>query len=178
MATIEARITKVEHDVGTGWFTILTDHETVKKLTTKMEPKAKEAADLRRGGDLAEIEYSHKQRTDTTTGRVYNNHYYENARAASNGASNGGIDGIDVVAQPQTAISRKLDPAESWRICLGAGAKLAVATMPLMQEHQRDFETQKRIAVAWALWIYGTPMPGAEATATSDLDGTDDDIPF
>ena len=44
MATIEARITKVEHDLASGWYSISTDHSSVKKLTTKMEQKAAEAA--------------------------------------------------------------------------------------------------------------------------------------
>ena len=157
MATIEARITKVEHDVGTGWYTILTDHESVKRLTTKMEQKAREAASLRQAGDLALIEYSPKQRHDESSGRTYNNNYYERAKTAPASSANG-AGGIDTVAPT----GRKMDPVESWRIACSVGAKLAVATLPLMPVEQRDFETQKKIALAWAVWVYRTPPPGED----------------
>lgn len=176
MAEIEARITKVEHDVGTGWYSILTDHGTVKKLTTKMEQKAQEAASLRQAGDVARIEYSPKQRHDESTGRTYNNNYYEHARVAppsANGGGNGGIDSVggnayspgSAVVGIDTAPTSRRDPMESWRIALSVGAKLAVATLPLMPTEQRDFETQKKIALAWAAWVHKTPMPSEEPAA-------------
>jgi hypothetical protein len=207
MATIEARITKVEHDVGTGWYTITTDHASVKRLTTKMEPKAREAAALRQADEVALIEYSAKTRHDESSGRTYNNNYYERAKTAPPPSANGssGIDsvgggdtasGIDI-ASP--AASRR-DPAEPWRIALSVGAKLAVATLPLMPVEQRTFEVQKQIALAWAQWVFQTPPPGTPAaddgmgfgTMTSsgrpgaysdpDFDAPpppgDDDIPF
>lgn len=190
MATIQARITKVEHDVGTGWYSILTDDDSVKKLTTKMEQKAKQAAALKQTGELLEIKYSEKEGTNTNphTGKPYVNSYYESAEVATpstNGAS--ADDGIDVV-QPT---GRKLDPSESWRIALSVGAKLAVATLPLMPAEQRDFDTQRKIALAWAMWVYATPPPtGGFATTfasapedpnfgfDSPPPHTDDEIPF
>jgi len=162
MATIEARITKVEHDVGTGWYSILTDHEQVKKLQTKMEAKAKEAAALRQSGDPAVIEYSERSRHDESSGRTYQNRYYERARTAPPPSANGDIEdtgGIDTV-QPT---GRKMDPSEAWRICLATGAKLALMTLPMMPTEQRTFEVQKQIALAWAMWIFSTPKEGASA---------------
>lgn len=209
MATVEARITKVEHDVGTGWYSIYTDSDSVKKLTTKMDAKATEAAALRQSGEVVLIRYSHKQRTDDNTGRTYNNYYYEQAATASrqsNGASGSGIDsvgsaagvsagsneGIEQVERPW----RKMDPSEAWRICLGSGAKLAVQTLPLMPVEQRTFEVQKQIALAWALWIFSTPVEAASTDTSGRSAGApgayaepdpgreyapppnDDDIPF
>ena len=206
MATIEARITKVEHDVGTGWYTITTDHGSVKRLQTKMDPKAREAAALRQSGEVALIRYSHKQRHDESSGRTYNNYYYEQAATSppgSNGAS--GIDGIDTIASQQQAGGgsggyRKTDPGDAWRMAKSTGAKLAVETLPLMPTEQRDFETQKRIASAWAAWIFQEDGPALPAdvgfgSRTSGAPGayaepepgersyelpppSDDDIPF
>jgi hypothetical protein len=174
MATIEARITRVEHDVTTGWYTISTDHATVKKLTTKMEQKAQEAAGLRQAGDVAQIEYSPKQRHDEATGRTYNNNYYERAKTAPpqsmNGGGSGGIDsvgGTSAVAGIDAAPTSRRDPLESWRIALSVGAKLAVATLPMMPTEQRDFETQKKIALAWASWVYTTPPSASDEPASA-----------
>src|SRR5215471_12283675 len=169
MATIEARITKVEHDVGTGWYSILTDHGEVKKLQTKMIAKAEEAAGLK--GEVALIEYSAKdsQNTNPHTGKPYRNIYYERARTAPSG--NGASGGIDTVGgetasgieQAPERPLRKMDPSEAWRICLGTGAKLALMTLPMMPTEQRTFEVQKQIALAWAMWIFSTPLEGASA---------------
>lgn len=204
MATIEARITKVEHDVGTGWYTIHTDSEQVRKLTTKMDQKATEAAALRQSGEVALIEYSPKERHDESSGRTYKNNYYERARTAppsSNGGQGTGIEtvgttavaGIDAVTTP----GRKMDPAEAWRICLATGAKLALMTLPLMPTEQRTFEIQKQIALAWAMWIFETPRDDGMAFGVAPASGrsgpgaydepvgydaapphSDDDIPF
>lgn len=182
MATIEARITKVEHDVGTGWYTIHTDSEQVRKLTTKMDQKAQEAAGLRQSGEVALIEYSPKERHDDSSGRTYKNNYYERARTAPPQSTNGGgygdssySSGIETVGGEQPAATavagidavtptgRKMDPAEAWRICLATGAKLALMTLPLMPTEQRTFDVQKQIALAWAMWIYSTPHGGASA---------------
>ena len=65
MATVKARITKVEHDVGTGWYTISTDHESVKRLTTKMEQKAKES-----GGDFNRLSPEDQRRLFLTQGQM------------------------------------------------------------------------------------------------------------
>lgn len=195
MAQVTARIVGVEQNVETGWFTILTDDGQVKKLQTKMDQKAREAASFKRSGELVEIEYSAKDSTNTNphTGQPYRNIYYEKAVAASgatNGASAAHDDGIDKV-QPQ---GRTTNPKDAWRMALSTGSYHAVATLPLMPADQRDFDTQKQIAEAWALWIYRTPPPSDEGTPASVASSghgaytndsfdsppppSDDDIPF
>lgn len=201
MATIQAKILKVEHDVGTGWYTILTDDDSVKKMTTKMEQKAREAAALRQSGELLEITFSQKEGTNTNphTGKPYVNTYYERAevaRVSTNGAS-ADDSGIDTVGAPEQqdagsgGRSWNEDPLRAWRISLAAGAKLAVATLPLMPVEQRDFDTQKRIAMAWGVWLFTTPPPSSETPTPTPASShgaysepvaaaahPDDDIPF
>jgi hypothetical protein len=192
MASLEANITKVEKDESTGWYTIRTDDDEIKKLATKQEKPAKEAAALRRDGVRAAITYTlrEKPRED---GGVFKNYYLDKAEAAV--ASNGSDDGIEVVRQEQ-APSRKTDPQDAWRMCLNKGGELAVLTMPLMPVEQRDFDTQKRLAVAWARFFFFSPLPDrAEMAFTAapaaahpgayDEPGnydppppTDEDIPF
>lgn len=154
MATIEATITKVAHETGTEWYAIETDHSTIKKLSTKVKRAAEEAAALRIEGVPAEITYT--QRDREANGRVYHNYYLDKAeRAASNGTSGGGIDEV-------TPTGRKTDPGDAWRMCLAKGSELALRTLPLMPAEARDFDTQKRIALAWARFITETPPPGPE----------------
>lgn len=161
MAVIEAHVTKVEQEIGSDWFAVSTDHDQVKKLTTKKREVAEGAAAVRVAGSLAKITFT--QRDREANGRTYHNYYLDSAEPI---ATNGASGGIDQVAP----VGRKTDPAEAWRICLAAGGKLAVATMPLMPVEQRDFETQKRLAVAWARFFFYTPMPTEDdfaATATT-----------
>jgi hypothetical protein len=165
MALIEAHITKVEKEVGSEWGAIHTDHGTVKKLTTKMQDKLSEAAQLKQSGVLAGIEYTEKVRT--VDGRTYRNFYYERAGSlGSNGSS--AADGIDIV-QPQQQVGRADPPEKKWSIALQGAAKLAVWTLPLMPEGQRDFETQKQIAQAWAEFFFFSEPPTARAQATSHV---------
>ena len=154
---LEAHVTKVSKDEGTGWFTIETDGEP-KKLTTKNERPAKDAAALRRDGALAVLTYTPKDRHDGD--RVYHNFYLDKAEAAKNGS---GDDGIEVVRAEGT--SRKTDPRDAWRMCLNKGGELAVRTLPLMPTEERDFDTQKRIATAWARFFYFTPTPSPDEVA-------------
>jgi len=189
MATIEARITGVQKDEGTGWFRIGTDHDKVKRLDTKIEDKAKEALALKRSGEVAVIQYTPKPRYDEQTGRTYPNNYYEKALAKANGDSADSDDGIEVIRPT----SRTTNPDDAWRMALSTGAKLAVATLPLMEK--RDFNTQKTVALAWADFIVGTPRPNVRNPSSSERsvldeidsefgdDGseyrhTDADIPF
>jgi len=159
MPSIEARITKVEQDAGTGWYRISTDDERVKRLDTKIEEKANEAARLI--GSLALIDFTEKQGNANPhqPGTFYMNRYYEQAGSLAEKQPQ-----IPVVTETQ----RPTDPQTAWRIALSVGAKLAVETMPLMPENQRTFEAQKRIAHAWAEWLTSTPSPSQEA----------DDIPY
>lgn len=163
MATVEGSINEVRNNVDTGWYEIKVDGFG-KSLRTKRDELAQLAAKLKRSGTIALVEYTHKPRTDEATGRVYDNYYFENATPVEEPTASD--DGIERVSTP----SRKTDPGDAWRITLSAGAKLAVATLPLMPNEQRTFETQKRIAEAWAEWIYFSRPPEAP-----ELDGAGDD---
>lgn len=157
MAVVEAHVTKVEQELGSDWFSVQTDHEQVKKLTTKKKDIAEGAAAVRISGALATITFT--QRDRESNGRVYHNYYLDKCEpAASNGAA-----GIDTVAP----VGRKTDPDDAWRMCLNKGGELAVSTMPLMPVEQRDFETQKRLAVAWARFFFYTPLPTDADFATA-----------
>jgi hypothetical protein len=153
MAVLEARVTKVVRDEATGWYTIETDGEP-KKLATKNEGPANDAAAIRRDGTLATLTYTQRDRRDGD--RVYHNYYLDKAEV-SRGRRD---DGIDVVNTAET--TRKTAPTDAWRMCLNKGGELAVLTMPLMPVEQRDFDTQKRIAVAWARFFFFSPVPSAD----------------
>lgn len=162
MAMIEAHIQKVEREVGSDWGSIFTDHETVKKLTTKRADLLTEAAGYKQSGVLVGIDFTEQvKRLDD--GRTFRNYYYNGGgilhQASANGASHD--DGIDVV-QPTT---RKTDPDDAWRMCLNKGGELAVGTLPMMPSEQRDFETQKTIARAWAEFFLFEPRPDGPGAA-------------
>jgi hypothetical protein len=190
---IQAHITKVEQEIGSDWGRIETDHDTVKKLSTKKADLLREAAAHKQSGALVEIDYSEQvKRLDD--GRTFRNYYYNGGGSLhENGAgtSTTAIPGIDMV-QPQ---GREDPPSKKWSIALQGGGKLAVATLPLMPVDQRDFETQKKIALAWAMFFYFTPPPsgpGASVETTpASMHGaysephyeqppplSDDDIPY
>lgn len=186
MPSVEARITKVEQDASTGWYRIRTDDERVKQLDTKIAEKAREAAELKKLGARALIEFSEKPgNINQHTGERYVNRYYEQAGSVEPEKPE---DGIDVVQ----ATSRKTDPEDAWRMCLNKGGELAVATLPLMSNEQRSFEVQKQIAIAWAKFFLFTPLPRLEELAFGGGNGFnagsanpdqspphgDDDIPF
>jgi hypothetical protein len=191
MAVVEAQITKVEKDETTGWYTIHTDDSVVKKLGTKQESPAKAAAALRRDGTRAKLTYKENERE--VGDRTYKNFWLDKAEAAPTNGASADDDGIERVA----ATGRKTDPGDAWRMCLNKGGELAVGTMPMMPVEQRDFDTQKRIAIAWARFFFFTPPPSADepafaSTAAGHGPGayqepdsyetppppSDDDIPF
>lgn len=173
MPEIEATIKKVQREEDTGWGTIETDHPQVKKLTTKISEKLSEAAAFKRSGERVSISYSEKSRTvDTDNGpRTYRNYYYE--RAAASASTNGANDeGIEIISSQKKldggieTVSREEPASKRWGIALQGGGKLAVWTLPLMPIEQRDFETQKTIARAWAEFFYFTPPPEQPTTST------------
>ena len=190
MATVEAHITRVQKDEATGWYSIETDSAEVKKLTTQKDEPAKAAAALRRDGALAVITYTLREKP-REGGGTFKNYYIDKAVAAQNGGSDDGIE--TVRSAPQT---RTTDPKDAWRMCLNKGGELAVSTMPLMDVNERDFDTQKRIAFAWARFFFFTPVPSADQPAPAFADQPaggpgaydepewgpsqqqDDDIPF
>jgi hypothetical protein len=190
MPLMEAHILKVEQEIGSEWAKIHTDHATVKTLGTKRPDLIREAAEFKQSGDLVEIDFAEQTKTVQTEGgpRTYHNYYFNGAGSL---ASQPEIPGVDMVA-PQ---ARAEDPDRNWRICLQTGGKLAVSTLPLMPVDQRDFETQKTIAQAWAEFFFFTPRPtsmgprsvlaavipiGGDAASGAGYEQppVDDDIPF
>jgi hypothetical protein len=160
MALIEAHITKVEKEIDSEWGTVYTDHDTIKKLTTKRPDLLSEAAQLKVSGALAGIDYAEKITTKQYPEgpRTFHDYYFNGAGALGNGASTAD-DGIDVVKPTQQGSSYREDPEKDWRICLQTGAKLALESMPHMKEDQRSFEHQKAVARAWAEFFIFTPRP-------------------
>jgi hypothetical protein len=149
MAVIEATIERVEHDQDTGWFTI---HTSEGKFSTRIKENADQALSLRSQRVL--IDHDEKVVTKPApdgTPRTYRNRYYN--RASLTGPAAAETDGI-----VQTS-SRKTPREDAWRMCLNKGGELAVATLPLMPVEQRDFNTQKQIATAWAKFFFYTPIP-------------------
>lgn len=152
MPSIDAHITKVEQDQN-GWYRIHTDDPQVKRLDTKLEPKAREAQGLMKENALARIEFSVRENTkiNPSSGQPYPpNHYYESA-----GSLGEKPDEIPTVQTTRATTA----PGEAWRICLAAGGKLAVATLPMMPVQQRSFEVQKQIATAWAEFFFFSEAP-------------------
>lgn len=185
MPTIQAHITAVQRDEATGWYRITTDHSDVKRLDTKIEQKARQAAALKKDGSLADIQFTSNPRHDEQTGRTYQNNYYEQAIATQNGTSTD--DGIERVVT-----SRKTEPGDAWRITLSAAAKLAVASLPNLEARgiPTSLTDQQQYALAWAHFLYRTPPPAEHAAQpASDFPAADpgpepprnyqdDDIPF
>ena len=169
MAVIKgARIDRVEHDVATNWYSIFPDGgtfpdgEVIKKLQTKLQQKAEEAAAFRRSGELVDIQYSAKDSTNINphTGAPYRNVYYEKATPSEpEPASNGDVPGIDTIAPEQSTGLRRTHPIDAWRISLAAGAKLAVATLPMLPTDERDLDSQLALALWWAQKLYFTSRP-------------------
>ena len=151
MPSIDAHITGVVQDQN-GWYRIATDDANVKKLDTQDESRAQEAAALMRSGALARIEFTEQESKNINqhTGRPYINRYYNQAGELGEKPAE-----IPVVATTRAATQ----PAEAWRICLAAGGKLAVATLPMMPVAQRSFEVQKQIATAWAEFFFFSEAP-------------------
>jgi hypothetical protein len=61
---------------------------------------------------------------------------------------------------PPTAQERsKTNREDAWRMALTSGSERAVQTLPLLAKEQQTFDNQKAIALAWAKWIFFTPVP-------------------
>ena len=184
MPSVEARITKVEQ--SGDWYRIFTDDERIPRLDTKIAEKAKEAAQLKKTEQLALIDYTERQgNINEHTGRPYMNRYYEKAGALAKPEPDED-DGIERAQPTSQEMQRKTDPTDAWRMCLNKGGELAVATLPLMKEGQRDFADQRAIAIAWATVFFATPPPGMNGSSPPADDHDfeqppprgDDDIPF
>jgi hypothetical protein len=184
MATTRGKITGVEQNVETGWFTILTDSGEAKKMQTKMEQKAREAAVFAKSGELLDIDYSAKDSSNTNphTGQPYRNIYYERAVPVSSNGGSADVD--DGIVRTQTP-SRPTDKGDAWRIALSVGAKLAVETVNGAGLSDSSFPGQAQVALAWANFVYSTPPPSETAPQSSHGAYSepppphgDEDIPF
>lgn len=166
MALVQAHIVKVEQEIGSEWATIHTDDSTVKKLTTKRPELVSEAAGFKNAGVLVGIDYTERSKTVQTENgpRTYRDFYYNGGGALGNGASasTASIPGVDMVPSGTT---RGEDPDRSWRICLQSGGKLAVATLPLLPEHERTPADQLILARFWAEFFFFTPRPNEPSNA-------------
>ena len=167
--TVEATIQDVEHDVASGWYKIVTDQGD---YSTKIRENAEDALRLR--NQRALINYTErvvtKPAADGSGMRTYRNRYFSRASAAPNGGAPAGS-GFTTTGGQQTA----LDPAEgftppsgersktnredAWRMAMTSGSERAVQTLPMLAKEQQSFESQKAIALAWAKWIFFTPVP-------------------
>lgn len=153
MPSIDTRITRVEQDPN-GWYRIHTDDPRIKRLDTKQEPLAKEAQAFMRTEALVRIEFSEREgNINTNTGQPFINRYYE--RGTQLGETPAQDDGIPRVT-PTRAVT---DPREAWRICLAAGGKLAVMTMPMLAVADRTIEKQMTLATAWAEFFFFSQAP-------------------
>jgi hypothetical protein len=157
--SIDARITKIELDQNTGWYRIHTDDERVQRVETKRRDLADEAEKIMQSRVPARVEFTEREgNLNSHTGKPYINRYFEKATPLGDSAPPASS-GIEVVQQT----GRKTDPGDAWRICLAAGGKLAVATLPMMPVAQRDFGTQKQIALAWAEFFFFSIAPSQPA---------------
>jgi hypothetical protein len=159
MAELDARIERIELNQDSGWYRISLDSDRIKTLDTKKADLAEQAAEFKRSGAVARITFTERdsQRVNPHTNRPFINRYYEGAVPVTPATAVGS--GIDVVTKEQQAAPRGEDKTIAWRICLAAGGKLAVATLPMMKVTERDFETQKRIAEEWAEFFFFSPVP-------------------
>jgi hypothetical protein len=163
MATIEARVTAVEQEVGNDWIRIRTDHPQVKRLDTKDRDRAQQAVDARNSGEAVLINYTQRpsRNVNPHTNQPYQDYYFDGVLAGgarSNGATN--AQGIEQVqpGQAQGQTGRRTDPEDAWRMTLAKSAELAVRTLPLLDDQSP--EAQWRLTLWWANRIYTTPMPG------------------
>jgi hypothetical protein len=161
MATAEVTIQRVTQNFDTGWYTVETDQG---KYATKIAELASEAKSLE--GKHVLLDYDeqvvNKPAPDGSGMRTYRNRYYNRASEAP--ATNG-------PAVIEQVSSRRTPREDAWRMCLGVGAKCAVDTLALMPNEQRTFDIQKTIALAWAKFLFFTPMPdamGASAPPTPE----------
>jgi len=153
MPTVEARITEVTRK-DNGWIQIKTDHDRVKLLSTKIDQKGKEAFALQKSGEVAVIQFTSRPKT-LDDGRTFDNFYYDKALAVE---TNGASASDDIPTAAPTTRS-PTNPDDAWRISLAAGAKLAVATLPMLPTDERDLDSQLALALWWAQKLYFTSRP-------------------
>jgi len=134
------------------------DHPTVKKAGTKFADIARAASDLMFANKVAKITLGVVERE--VNGTMRRNYYLNKVEEAPPDAVPASTDSaIGSSGSSTREYGWKTDPEDAWRIALSVGSERAVSTLPMMPQHERDFETQKRIALAWADFIFGTPRP-------------------
>jgi hypothetical protein len=179
VATIEAKITKIEQDLGSEWYRISTDHSEIGRLDTKDPVRAREAVAAQQSGAVVVIDYTRKPSTKVNphSGAPYpDNFYFNSVKTPEPG---GPVAGVETV-RPTTLPT---DPSTAWRISLAAGAKLAVGMLPLMPSEQQNFMTAQQMALVWGRWLFTTPLPSgpSEPTGSAQDDPRplfDEDFPF
>jgi hypothetical protein len=154
---VEARVTNVSHQEGSEFRDIVLDHPSIKRLSTKFQEGINQAIEAKQSGVPWRITY---REVPSTNINPQTNRPYAPRRYWLSGEP---VDGVTPAApdvdEETPAFNRRTHPIDAWRICLSAGAKLAVSTLPMMPVHQRDFNTQTAIASAWAEFFYFTPPP-------------------
>jgi hypothetical protein len=178
---IDARVTSFKEE--NGWFRIEIDHPMITKpASTKQAERAEEAKQLYQSGAVGHIAITKKigPKVNPNNNQPYVDFYWEHGEPIETPP-----DENEPAAHGFSAGERgygwKTDPDDAWRMALTSGSERAVQTLPHMPETQRDFETQKRIAIAWAKFIYFTP-PADFPTFGNSPAGMDaaegEDIPF
>lgn len=181
MPTTEAQILHVE-EKESGYARLELDGRP-RFLDTKRRDLIELAYQLLDEGSVNILEYTEMEsrNINQATGKPYTNRYFEGL--ASNGREPRRQETRQTETRRQTPEPRRpepererqptygyeTNPVNAWRMALTSGSERAVQTLPLMPTEQRDFETQKQIALAWALWIVNTPQPA---------EPEDDDIPY
>lgn len=182
MPTIEARVLKLERKQSNPKFVKASlDHAEVKNLESQWPEKIAVLKKLWESGEVAILEYSENVREDEASGRSFTNRYFEGVKTKE----------LELDPKPEAEIpleaqqaSRPTDPATAWRISLAAGAKLAIATLPFLEEHERSIPEQQALAMVWGLFLYGTSQETAKSAVGEitpvgiGLGDEGDDIPF
>lgn len=167
MPTVETAVVGVV-EKPSGWTRIEIDGRP-QFLDTKREDLIAEARQAMREGAVVIIEYSERdgKNINPNTNLPYKDRYFEGIVAgSSNGATRQaeprGQEPEQREQQREASVGYgyRTHPENAWRMALTSGSERAVQTLPLMPAEQRDFETQQKIALAWALWIMNTQRPG------------------
>jgi hypothetical protein len=165
------------------------DHPQIKALESQWPEKIAILKQLWDSGEVAVIEYSENPRTDEATGRTYPNRYFEGTKTRDELAPEPEpeldipVEGAAVTPASSSEeipmeTTRGEDPVKAWRISLAAGAKLAIATLPYLEEHERSVDEQKTLAMFWGLFLFNTTQETARAAIGDFAAVAGDDIPF